>query len=113
MALLTTQKPVGTGVAITYSAATTGPGDTFRNTGKEFMHVKNGSGSPVTVTFDSPATCSFGIAANAAHDRVVSVPATGDRMIGPFATNQFNNNSSLVVVTYSDVTTVTVAVLTT
>lgn len=111
MALLTVQHPANSGVALTYAAATTGPGDTFRNTGKEFLSVVNGSGSPITVTFDSPNTCSFGLAANPAHDDVVTVAAGVTELIGPFDKDRHNTTAGLIVVTYSSVTTVTVAAL--
>lgn len=114
MALLNTQTPSIAGVAVTYSAAGAG-GDTFVNNGRERVHIKNGSGSPITVTFTAGAAnanvCSFGVA-NVAHAVVVTVPATGDRMIGPFNKEHFNNPAnSQVAITYSDVTTVTIAVL--
>lgn len=117
MAALTTQHPAQAGVALTYAAAAVG-GDSFQNNGREMMHIKNGSGSPVTVTFTSGLSsgnkCSFGVAA-AAHDKVVTVGATSDALVGPFNKDQFNDATDGLTlhVTYSAVTTVTVAVLAT
>lgn len=110
MALLATQKPVAAGVVLTYSAATVTTGETFVNSGKEFVHVKNGSGSSITVTFTGGNPCSFGVT-NAAHNLVVTVPLTSDRIIGPFSKDQFNDANNLITVVCSAVTTVTMAVL--
>jgi hypothetical protein len=111
MALLTIQKPSRTGVAVTYAAATSGAGgDTFVNTGREFLHVKNDSGGSITVTVDAPNACSFGVTHDS-HDLSIAIPAGEDRMIGPFPTDRFSDSSNLVKATYSDVTSLTVAAL--
>lgn len=116
MAVQATQHPAAAGVALTYAAAAAG--DTFLNNGREMMHIKNGAGSPITVTFTSGAAsgnkCSFGVAGTQ-HDSVVTVPATSDRLCGPFNKDQFNDSGDglSVHVTYSSITTVTVAVFAT
>jgi len=110
MALLTPLVPVITGPLLGAVAAA-GGGDSFSNTGKELFYVKNASGGAITVTFDSPATCSFAGAALAAHDNSVSVGAAEERLIGPFPAVRFNDGSSNVIVTYSGVTSLTVAVI--
>lgn len=110
MAALTTQKPSAAGVAVTYAACNAG-GDTFVNTGREFIHVKNASGGALTVTISSGSNkCSFGIA-NAAHDLAVSVGAGSDKMIGPFDKDRFNDTSGNVNLSYSGVTSLSIAVL--
>lgn len=64
------------------------------------------------MTFDSPTTCDFGLAANAGHDNVVAVGPGVERIIGPFPGNRFTSAATgLVSVSYSGVTTVTVAVI--
>ena len=108
MATLTVQAPAASGTAITYAAADVA-GDKWLSSGNERFVVKNGSGSPVTVTFDAPGTCSFGLAANAAHDLAVSVAAGAEKWFGPFEVSQFKDSSGYVNVSYSAVTTVTVA----
>jgi hypothetical protein len=110
MALLTPKTPVLAGLLLGAVAANVG-GDTFANTGKEFFYIKNGGGGAITVTFDSPGTCVFGLAANSAHDNAVSVGAGEEKIIGPFPTVRFNDASGLVSASYSGVGTVTVAVL--
>lgn len=102
MAVLTVQKPVVAGVALTMAAAAAG-GDSFPNTGVEFLQVTNAHATdPRTITFDSPGTCNFGLAANAAHDQAVVVAALTTKVIGPFPTPRFNDGNNRVQVTYSD-----------
>lgn len=114
MAALATQKPASAGVSVTYAAAAAG-GDTFVNNGREMFHIKNGGGAPMTVTFNSGLVagrnkCSFGVAA-AAHDQAVTIGAGSDALCGPFNKDQFTDANGNMNVTYSAVTTVTVAVL--
>lgn len=104
MALLGTQVISKEGIAPAFVAASVG-GDTFRNTGSNFLHVKNGGASSVTVTIDSVEKCSHGFD----HDLTVSVAAGAERIIGPLQEKRFNNDSGHVSVSYSGVTTVTVA----
>lgn len=104
MALLTVQIATVAGIVPSFVAAGAG-GDTFSNTGRESLYVKNGSGASITVTINSLLNCDQGFD----HDFVVTVAAGVDKVIGPFATNRFNDGGGLVGVTYSAVTTVTVA----
>lgn len=110
MAALTTQKPSTAGVALTYGSAA-GGGDTFVNTGREFVHIKNQSGGTITVTISSGSNkCSFGVS-NAAHDITHALLTMTDAMLGPFSKDQFNDASGNVNITYSGVTSLTLAVL--
>jgi hypothetical protein len=113
MATLSVQKPSAAGVALTYAAAA-GGGDKFANSGREFVHVQNASGGAITVTFTSGAAsankCSFGVA-HTAHDLSVAVGAGADAMIGPFNRERFNDVNGDVNITYSGVTSLTVAVI--
>lgn len=107
MALLAKQGSAS--ASVTYAAATAGAGgDTFRNGGKERLHVRNAGGSPCVVTVHRPQTCNFGFS----HDTgtTVSVPAGQDRTLGPFD-KTYNDGSGNVKVTYDQVTSVTVAVI--
>ena len=104
------------GVAPTYVAAAVG-GDTANgpnNDERLFIHVKNGGGSAVTVTINPVAPTQ----AKVAGAGVLSVPAisvsvpatTGDRMIGPIP-QAYYDASSNVNISYSAVTSVTVAAI--
>jgi hypothetical protein len=77
------------------------------------LHVKNGSGSPVTVTWVAPAgTGPSGTSlANLALTPVVAA-TTGDVIFGPFPAVPWGDpNTGLVTFNYSAVTTVTVKAL--
>lgn len=108
MATLATQKIARAGLGPTYAAAA-GGGDSFSPSKNTFLHVKNGGGGAVTVTVVTPGTL---IADIAIADVAVSVPAGGERMIGPCPYEYFADPADgLADITYSGVTSVTVAVL--
>lgn len=81
--------------------------------GQVALWVKNGAGAPITVTVQTPGT----VAGLAIADATVSVPAAGERMLGPFPTSVFAQPADAgvgalgVLVDYSSVTSVTRAVL--
>lgn len=107
MALLTAQTVLTSGLQPTYVGASAG-GDTFANSDeRNYLHIKNASASAVNVTINSITPCNHGFD----HDIVVSIPAGGERMIGTFAVNRFNNDQGVVSITYSAVASVTVAVI--
>lgn len=108
MATLTTQQITRSGVGPTYAAAAAG-GDKFTPTKDTFLHVKNGSGGALTVTIVTPQEA-FPGAATA--DIAVSVPGTSERMVGPFPAQFFRDPADgLASITYSGVTTLTIAAL--
>lgn len=109
MATLTTQAITRAGVGPTYAAAA-GGGDAMAVGSGMFLHVKNASGSPITVTLVVPAARTY--EPNVAiTSPTVSVPATtGDRMIGPVDGATFSDpTTGLCTITYSGVTSLTVA----
>lgn len=106
MAVLTVQDVTAAGLTPTYVAASAG-GDSFVNDGRTVLHVKNGDTVAHTVTIVSAKTCNQGFQ----HNIQVTVGAGSDKMIGPFPTDRFNNDSGQVSVTYDGVTSVTVAAL--
>lgn len=112
MALLTRQDLVEAGVAASYAAAA-GGGDTVDNDGATFLHVKNGGGAPITVTVTAQVaslpTPRYGNLTRA--NIAVSVPAAGERFVGPFPKAAFNDANGRAAISYSGVTSVTVAAL--
>ena len=107
MALLAKQQIINTGLVPAYSAAA-GGGDTFNPGDNTFLHAKNASGAPITVTVDSKTPSNFGTDV----DLVVAVAAGSERMIGPLPASRFQDpTTGLGNVTYSGVTSLTVAVL--
>ncbi len=109
MPLLPTEKIVESGLIATYTAADVG-GDTFKNDGLTILHVKNDSVSPITVTVtaEQPTTEKPGFGTLSKSDAVAVIGATSDEFIGPFPGIAFG---LLGAITYTDVTTLTVAVL--
>lgn len=110
--LLTVQPLVPAGFWPTFAAAAAA-GNMFDNTDPRptFLHVRNGSASPMTVTIPSTLVRDGLTLAS----RVVTIPATTDRLIGPILGEIHNQLSGVDIgrtyVDYSAVTTVTVAVL--
>ncbi len=106
MAEILVQEVLLTGLEETTQAAAAG-GDYFVNDGKTVLHVINGSAGDITVTVDSPKECNQGFT----HDAAVVVTAGEERFIGPFDRKRFNDANGRVQVTYSGVTSLTVAAL--
>lgn len=106
MPQLTVQQIDRDGVTPTLVAADVG-GDKFTNTGSEFIFVRNGSGAPIIVTLDIRTT----VDAQVVTDRAVSVPAGGDKLIGPIPPTVYNDASNDVDLTYSAVGSLTIGVL--
>jgi hypothetical protein len=104
MALLTTQVVGRAGVTPAYVAAA-GGGDTFTPDLDSFIHIKNGGGSPITVTIVTPGT----VRGLAIADIVVIVTNAQERMIlvGP-PDLVADPTTGLGNITYTGVTTVTI-----
>lgn len=107
MATLTMQKPTLSGIALTYSNCSAGGDEFVNNSGRVCIHVKNGNTAAQTVTVNSQKPCDQGYD----HDVVVSIPASSDRLIGPFTTDRFNDANGKVQITYSGVTSMTIAAI--
>lgn len=96
-----------TGTAPTYFAADVA-GDKITNPGEStVLHVKNGSAGAITCTVVTPGT----VAGLAVDDQVVSVPAGGERFIGPLTRPHFVNSDGQVDLTWSAVASVTFAAI--
>lgn len=107
MAVLTVQSMTEQGLTPAFVAADVA-GDSFANDGKTYLHVKNADAADITVTVDSQKQCDQGFD----HDIVVTIPAGGEKLIGPFNISRFKDLATgLVNVSYSVVTNVTVAAI--
>lgn len=106
MATLQTQQISPAGTVPSYAAATSG-GDEFQVDTHTFLHVKNADSSSHTVTVVTPGT----IGGEAIGDAVVAVPATSEKMIGPFDPEIFRGSDGLAQINYSAVVSVTVAAI--
>lgn len=106
MALLTLQ--VISDPSLTPSYGAVASTDTCSYTPNSFLHVKNVSGSPDTVTVVVPGTGPYGVAIP---DPTVSVPATtGDRMI-PIRASAVDPATGLITIQHSATTSVTCALV--
>lgn len=104
MATLAAQKPTLAGLNPSFQAAA-GGGDQYPFGSNTFLVVKNGGGASINVTLNSVVACDQG----SDHDQVVAVPNGGERWIK--APTRFADPSGYVGVTYSGVTSVTVAAI--
>jgi hypothetical protein len=99
--------PSVAGAAITYQAAA-GGGDYYVNTGRQMLHVRNGGGSPITVSIARVSACNQGTVHAA--DTVV-IPNAEDRLVAAKDPVVYNDANGRVQITYTGVTTVTVGVI--
>lgn len=103
---LTVQQVLNTGLEATFSSANA-DGNYFINDGKTFIEIVNSDGSDHNIVIDSPVECNQG----SSHDITVTVTAGERRHIGPLSKSRFNDDNGYVNVTYSAVTSVTIAVM--
>lgn len=99
---VTTLSPSGTADPAPVAAAV--GGDQFTNNGKTLFKVVNGGGSAITVTIVAQRACDQGTL----HDITNSVGAGATEWMGPFS-ERYVDSSGFTQVTYSGVTSVTVA----
>lgn len=105
MATLTVTQLTLDGVDPGYVAADAG-GDEFPVDTRTIFTIRNGDASPITVTIASQLAAVPGLAPD---DAEVTVPATDEREVVFQPAKPFADANSLVQVTYSAVTSVTVA----
>lgn len=105
MATLTVITPTYAGSTFSPAAAA-GGGDKFVNTGNELLYIKNGGGSTITLTLDAQTVNGLTIT-----DPTVSITAGQEKIIGPFDPRYFTDSSGFLNLSYSAVTSVTVAVI--
>ena len=112
MAELTLQQITEVGRAVTYASATA-EGDTADNGGTTFLHIKNGGGSEITATITAETTS---VDSNIYGDLTkanasIAIAASGEAFIGPFKQAAFNDGDGEIAITYTGVTSVTIAAL--
>lgn len=99
---------VPSGLAATYFSPTTTDRFLAANDGKVYLHFKKTGAGSCNVTIETPVTPG-GLALA---DRVVVVPATtGDRFIGPFDRDVYNDGNGNLAFTCSEITGLTCAIL--
>lgn len=106
MALLNIQTITAAGLNPSYTAAAGGGDKVSLGAPNTFLHVKNGGGSSVTVTVTTQNNAYKGLTVP---DRTVTVPASGERLIGPLDAALHSDVNGQASVGYSAVTSVTVA----
>lgn len=93
MATLTKQVVGKAGITPSYAAGSSG-GDNFVPDADTFLHFKNTSGSPITVTIVTPKVAPGG---QAIADDTIAVPATtGDKMAGPYEAEYYADPANTV-----------------
>ena len=107
MAVLTAQE-IGRGGLEVSLASADAAGDSVANAGRTFFRVDNGGGGSITVSLTIEET----VDGQAVTARTVAVPAGESRVIGPFPVAEYNDTNSRAGITYSGVTSVTVAAIT-
>lgn len=97
------------GLAATYTGGlSTTNNYKVRNSGRVILHFLKGAAVICNVLIVTPKT----VGGLAVDDTTVAVPATtGDKFIGPFPRDLYNDGSNDIEFTLSDVDTLTVAVL--
>jgi len=101
---LAVQQIVRTGLSQALAAANA-DGSYVPNDGRTFLRVKNADASPITVTIETPGTVD-GLAIG---DLAVVIPATtGDKLIGPFPPDTYNQPDGTIKATFSAVASVTI-----
>lgn len=103
---MATITPSTAGNAVTYQNAA-GGGDQYAASAQARLHVRNGGGSPITVTIKSQAPCSQGTV----HDTTVVIGNAADKILGPYDPARYADANGFVQITYTGVTSVTVGVI--
>jgi hypothetical protein len=107
MATLATQAVALAGLNPTYATAAAG-GDKVECGDRNFVHIKNGSASSVTVTLTATAS----VRGQAVSNLTVAVAASSERFIGPIQPDLLQNSADgLCAIGYSASASVTVASL--
>ncbi|MGK4583483.1 hypothetical protein [Kitasatospora sp. HPMI-4] len=108
MATLPTQVIALAGLTPAYAAAGASGDKVAMSGDRTFLHVKNGSASPITVTL----TATGAVRGQTVTSPTVTIPASGERMIGPLTADLLAGAADgLAAIAYSAAASVTVAAL--
>ena len=91
--------PTDISAAGAFAAGTVGnvDGNSFTNTGREFIELQNANGTTArVVTIPTPQQ----VGGLAVADQAISVPAASRRLVGPFSPVTFNQVSSKLFIDY-------------
>jgi len=110
MATLSTQTVSETGLDVTYSSASSG-GDKLTPGRRVFLHVQNGGSGSVVVSVDDQLTPEPTGSASFDPDLEVTIEPAGDRYIGPIVETRFQGTDGYADVSYDQVDTVTIAII--
>jgi hypothetical protein len=92
--------------------AAAGGGDSFPNSGREYLAVKNAGAGSITLTIVASGgnPCNFGFPATPTHDLVYTIPNdSAVHIFGPFLPATYTDGNGRVQITYSGVSSVTIA----
>lgn len=107
MATLDVQNCNYNGLAdIVYSNASA-TGDEFVNDGRSFLLIKNDDVASHNITITSQEKCSQGFS----HDVKLSVASNDSAIMGAFYKPRFNDANGKIQITYDDVTSLSIAVI--
>lgn len=81
-------------------------GDSFANTGVEFVIIKNGSGGTLTVTLVIQSTVDSQVVTN----KTLAIPTLTSCIVGGFPVSNYNDANGRMNFTYSGVTTLSIGV---
>jgi hypothetical protein len=112
MALIPQQQISQSGLVPAYTAALVA-GNVLQNTGIQYFHVRNESASSVTATVVPVITTVIdpGLGELVKENAVLTLAAGEAGFLGPFETKAFNSPEGQITLTFTSVTSVTVAAL--
>lgn len=107
MAALAAQTVSRAGITPTFGAAASG-GDTFLGGPNVYLHAKNSSGSPITVTVTPPS--GGGPYGESLQQHDFTIPANSELEFGPFPAYPYADSTGAVALSYSAYASTTIAV---
>lgn len=105
MSALTVNQIAKEGLTVPAFSAPGAGGDSFQNTGREYVELRLGGSVNSTVTFQTPLS----ITGLALADQAVVLTAPGTVKCGPFAPSVFNDAGGNVNISYNGTANLTVA----